>query len=113
MKKLTVVFVLIFGFNFILAQEPNNTHNLQITVTNFENTKGSLIVCLTDKKEDFLKQCEYATAVTVTNNTISSINNKLNDKTKLKIELYLNNHNEPPQTIHLFCLNIMYLKHYL
>jgi len=35
MKKLTVVFVLIFGFNFILAQEPNNTHNLQITVTNF------------------------------------------------------------------------------
>jgi uncharacterized protein (DUF2141 family) len=71
MKKLTVLLVLIFSSNFLLAQEPKTTHALQITVTNFENIKGKLQLCLTDKKEDFLKQCEYATAVTVTNNTIS------------------------------------------
>ena len=71
MKKLTVLLVLIFNSNFLLAQEPNTTHTLQITVNNFENIKGKLQLCLTDKKVDFLKQCEYATAVTVTNNTIS------------------------------------------
>ena len=71
MKKLTVLLVLIFSSNFLLAQEPNTTHTVRITVTNFENIKGKLQLCLTDKKEDFLKQCEYATAVTVTNNTIS------------------------------------------
>ena len=71
MKKLTVLLVIIFSTNFLLAQEPNTTHALRITVTNFENIKGKLQLCLTDKKEDFLKQCEYATAVTVTNNTIS------------------------------------------
>jgi uncharacterized protein (DUF2141 family) len=71
MKKLTVLLVIIFSTNFLLAQEPNTTHAVRITVTNFENIKGKLQVCLTDKKEDFLKQCEYATAVIVTNNTIS------------------------------------------
>ena len=71
MKKLTVLLVIIFSTNFLLAQEPNTTHAVRITVTNFENIKGKLQVCLTDKKEDFLKQCEYATAVAVTNNTIS------------------------------------------
>jgi uncharacterized protein (DUF2141 family) len=71
MKKLTVLLVLIFSSNFLLAQEPKTTHAVRITVTNFENIKGKLQLCLTDKKEDFLKQCEYATAVTVTNNTIS------------------------------------------
>ena len=71
MKKLTVLLVIIFSTNFLLAQEPNTTHAVRITVTNFENIKGKLQVCLTDKKEDFLKQCEYATVVIVTNNTIS------------------------------------------
>ena len=71
MKKLTVLLVIIFSTNFLLAQEPNTTHAVRITVTNFENIKGKLQVCLTDKKEDFLKQCEYSTAVAVTNNTIS------------------------------------------
>ena len=71
MKKLTVLLVLIFSSNFLLAQEPNTTHALQITVNNFENLKGKLQVCLTDKKEDFLKQCEYTKVVNVTDNTIS------------------------------------------
>ena len=30
-----------------------------------------MIVCLTDKKEDFLKQCKYQKVVAVTNATIS------------------------------------------
>ena len=71
MIKLTVLLVLTFSSLFLFAQEPNATHTLQITVNNFENIKGKLQLCLTDKKEDFLKQCEYATAVSVTNNTIS------------------------------------------
>ena len=71
MIKLTVLLILTFSSHFLFAQEPNTTHALQITVNNLENIKGKLQVCLTDKKEDFLKQCEYSTAVAVTNNTIS------------------------------------------
>jgi len=56
---------------FLLEQEPNTAHVLKITVNNFKNIKGKLQVCLTDKKEDFLKQCDYAKTVAVTNNTIS------------------------------------------
>ena len=63
MIKLTALLVLTFSSLFLFAQEPNTTHALQITVNNLENIKGKLKVCLTDKKEDFLKQCEYATAV--------------------------------------------------
>jgi len=71
MIKLTVLLMLTFSSHFLFAQEPNNTNALQITVNNIENIKGKLQVCLTEKKEDFLKQCEYSTAVAVTNNTIS------------------------------------------
>ena len=56
---------------FLLEQEPNTAHVLKITVNNIKNIKGKLQVCLTDKKEDFLKQCEYAKTVAVRNNTIS------------------------------------------
>ena len=56
---------------FLLEQEPNTAHVLKITVNNFKNIKGKLQVCLTDKKEDFLKQCDYAKTVAVRNNTIS------------------------------------------
>jgi len=56
---------------FLLEQEPNTAHVLKITVNNIKNIKGKLQVCLTDKKEDFLKQCDYAKTVAVTNNTIS------------------------------------------
>jgi len=71
MIKLTVLLMLTFSSHFLFAQEPNTTHTLQITVNNIENIKGKLQVCITDKKEGFLKQCEYAKAVTVTKNTIS------------------------------------------
>ena len=71
MIKLTVLLILTFSSHFLFAQEPNTTHTLQITVNNLENIKGKLKVCLTDKKEGFLKQCEHSTTVAVTNNTIS------------------------------------------
>ena len=56
---------------FLLEQEPNTAHVLKITVNNIKNIKGKLQVCLTDKKEDFLKQSDYAKTVAVRNNTIS------------------------------------------
>ena len=56
---------------FLLEQEPNTAHVLKITVNNIKNIKGKLQVCLTDRKEDFLKQCKYIKSVAVTNNTIS------------------------------------------
>ena len=71
MIKLIVLLVSTLSSHFLLAQEPKTNHTLQITVNNFENIKGKLQVCLTDKKEDFLKQCEYSAVVLVTNNTIS------------------------------------------
>jgi len=69
--KLIVLLVSTLSSHFLLAQEPKTNHTLQITVNNFENIKGKLQVCLTDKKEDFLKQCEYSAVVLVTNNTVS------------------------------------------
>ena len=71
MIKLIVLLVSTLSSHFLLAQEPKTNHTLQITVNNFENIKGKLQVCLTDKKEDFLKQCEYSAVVLVTNNTVS------------------------------------------
>lgn len=71
MIKLIVLLVSTLSSHFLLAQEPKTNHTLQITVNNFENIKGKLQVCLTDKKEDFLKQCEYSVVVLVTNNTVS------------------------------------------
>tara|TARA_B100000497_G_scaffold109540_1_gene128343 strand:+ start:583 stop:1008 length:426 start_codon:yes stop_codon:yes gene_type:complete len=69
--KLIVLLVSTLSSHFLLAQEPKTNHTLQITVNNFENIKGKLQVCLTDKKEDFLKQCEYSAVVLVTNTTVS------------------------------------------
>jgi uncharacterized protein (DUF2141 family) len=71
MIKLIILLMSTLSSIFLLEQEPNTAHVLKITVNNFKNIKGKLQVCLTDKKEDFLKQCDYAKTVAVTNNTIS------------------------------------------
>lgn len=71
MIKLIILLISTLSSISLLEQEPNTAHVLKITVNNFENIKGKLQVCLTDKKEDFLKQCDYAKTVAVTNNTIS------------------------------------------
>jgi uncharacterized protein (DUF2141 family) len=71
MIKLIILLMSTLSSIFLLEQEPNTAHVLKITVNNFKNIKGKLQVCLTDKKEDFLKQCDYAKTVAVRNNTIS------------------------------------------
>ena len=71
MIKLIILLMSTLSSIFLLEQEPNTAHVLKITVNNFKNIKGKLQVCLTDNKEDFLKQCDYAKTVAVTNNTIS------------------------------------------
>jgi uncharacterized protein (DUF2141 family) len=71
MIKLIILLMSTLSSIFLLEQEPNTAHVLKITVNNIKNIKGKLQVCLTDKKEDFLKQCDYAKTVAVTNNTIS------------------------------------------
>ena len=53
------------------AQGAKTNYNLKIIVNDFEKIKGELRVCLTDKKEDFLKHCKYAKVVIVTNNSVS------------------------------------------
>ena len=69
--KLYFILLILFSSNLHKAQEPQTTYNLQIIVNNFEKIKGELRVCLTDKKEDFLKHCKYSKVVTVTNNSVS------------------------------------------
>ncbi|MDC0462968.1 DUF2141 domain-containing protein [Flavobacteriaceae bacterium] len=71
MIKLIILLMSTLSSIFLLEQEPNTAHVLKITVNNIKNIKGKLQVCLTDKKEDFLKQCDYAKTVAVRNNTIS------------------------------------------
>ena len=69
--KLYFLLLILFSSNLLIAQELQTTYNLQIIVNNFEKIKGELRVCLTDKKEDFLKHCKYSKVVTVTNNSVS------------------------------------------
>ena len=71
MLKLYFLLLILFSSNLLIAQEPQITYNLQIIVNNFEKIKGELQVCLTDKKEDFLKHCKYGKVVTVTNNIVT------------------------------------------
>ena len=71
MKKLCFLLLILFSPNLLIVQEPQTSYNLQIIVNNFEKLKGELRVCLTDKKEDFLKHCKYSKVVTVTNNSVS------------------------------------------
>ena len=71
MIKLIILLMSTLSSIFLLELEPNTAHVLKITVNNIKNIKGKLQVCLTDKKEDFLKQCDYAKTVAVRNNTIS------------------------------------------
>ena len=71
MLKLYFLLLILFSSNLLIAQEPQTTYTLQIIVNNFEIIKGELQVCLTDKKEDFLKHCKYAKVVTVTNYSVS------------------------------------------
>ena len=71
MSKLYFLLLILFSSTLLSAQEAQTTYNLKIIVNDFEKIKGELRVCLTDKKEDFLKYCKYSKVVTVTNNSVS------------------------------------------
>ena len=71
MSKLYFLLLILFSSTLLSAQEAQTTYNLKIIVNDFEKIKGELRVCLTDKKEDFLKHCKYPKVVTVTNNSVS------------------------------------------
>ena len=71
MSKLYFLLLTLFSSTLLIVKEAQTTHNLKIIVNDFEKIKGELRVCLTDKKEDFLKHCKYAKVVIVTNNSVS------------------------------------------
>ena len=53
------------------SQSIKNNHSLNITVTNFKNTKGSLRVCITDQKNNFLKDCLFSQIVSIEDDNVS------------------------------------------
>jgi uncharacterized protein (DUF2141 family) len=53
------------------SQSIKNKHSLNITVTNFKNTKGSLRVCITDQKNNFLKDCLFSQIVSIEDDNVS------------------------------------------
>ena len=53
------------------SQSFKNNHSLNITVTNFKNTKGSLRVCITDQKNNFLKDCLFSQIVSIEDDNVS------------------------------------------
>ena len=71
MKKLCFLLLILFSPNLLISQESQTSYNLQIIVNNFEKINGELRVCLSDKKEEFLKHCKYGKVVTVTNNIVT------------------------------------------
>ena len=63
------------------SQSIKNNHSLNITVTNFKNTKGSLRVCITDQKNNFLKDCLFSQIVSIEDDNVSLSFKNLKDGT--------------------------------
>ena len=53
------------------SQSKKTSLTLTIEVASFENTKGVLRVCITDKKDDFLKSCTFSKTVVVKDEAVS------------------------------------------
>ena len=53
------------------SQSKKTSLTLTIEVASFENTKGVLRVCITDKKDDFLKSCTFSKTVVVKDEVVS------------------------------------------
>ena len=70
MKKLLLALLLLVVFSGY-SQSQKTTHTLNITVAKFENTKGSLRACITDQKNNFLKDCLFSKIVSIENETVS------------------------------------------
>ena len=73
MKKLCLVcfmFTLLYGSSSY-SQSKKTDFTLSMKVGNFKTTKGVLRVCVTDKKDDFLKSCTFSKIVAVEDKTVS------------------------------------------
>ena len=73
MKKLKLLFFVLIMLTLYdgYSQSKKTSLTLTIEVASFENTKGVLRVCVTDKKDDFLKSCAFSKIVTVEDDTVS------------------------------------------
>jgi uncharacterized protein (DUF2141 family) len=70
MKKLYLIFLLLYVSNSY-SQSKSSDFTLSIKVGNFKTIKGVLRVCITDKKDDFLKSCTFSKIVAVEDKTVS------------------------------------------
>ena len=73
MKKLCLVcfmFTLLYGSSSY-SQSKKTDFTLSMKVGNFKTIKGVLRVCVTDKKDDFLKSCTFSKIVAVEDKTVS------------------------------------------
>ena len=70
MKKLYLIFLLLYVSNSY-SQSKSSDFTLSIKVGNFKTIKGVLRVCITDKKDDFLKSCIFSKTVVVKDETVS------------------------------------------
>ena len=73
MKKLCLVcfmFTLLY-VSSSYSQSKKTDFTLSMKVGNFKTTKGVLRVCVTDKKDDFLKSCTFSKIVAVEDKTVS------------------------------------------
>ena len=73
MKKLKLLFFILIMLTLYdgYSQSKKTSLTLTIEVASFENTKGVLRVCITDKKDDFLKSCTFSRTVVVKDEAVS------------------------------------------
>ena len=73
MKKLYLIY-LIFLLLYVsnsYSQSKSSDFTLSMKVSNFKTIKGVLRVCITDKKDDFLKSCTFSRTVVVKDEAVS------------------------------------------
>ena len=73
MRKLKLLFFVLIMLTLYdgYSQSKKTSLTLTIEVASFENTKGVLRVCITDKKDDFLKSCTFSKTVVVKDEAVS------------------------------------------
>ena len=73
MRKLKLLFFVLIMLTLYdgYSQSKKTSLTLTIEVASFENTKGVLRVCITDKKDDFLKSCTFSRTVVVKDEAVS------------------------------------------
>ena len=73
MRKLKLLFFVLIMLTLYdgYSQSKKTSLTLTIEVASFENTKGVLRVCITDKKDDFLKSCTFSKTVVVKDEVVS------------------------------------------